>query len=212
MAEQETDGRFASQLRCLLPVLADARHIDVGNEIVRVGASENQHASRRVSLGFSGRAAHGALGARGALGYLEYSVRAQPLINCRDVQTSSRWYQRLLSCVGGHGGTEYERLWDPKLHTSKWGSDGLILQLHAWEVDHHHGPMGDPSRAVGNGMLLWFEVDDFDAAVARACDLEAPILLDVHRNPNANHRELWIRDPDGYTVVLASRDGEAKEA
>ncbi len=141
-----------------------------------------------------------------------FPVRAQPLINCRDVQASSRWYQRLLGCVGGHGGTEYERLWDPNLHTSKWGSDGLILQLHAWEVEHHHGPMGDPSRAVGNGMLLWFEVDDFDVAVARARELDAPILLDVHRNPNANHRELWIRDPDGYTVVLASPDGDAKEA
>jgi catechol 2,3-dioxygenase-like lactoylglutathione lyase family enzyme len=138
-------------------------------------------------------------------------MRAQPLINCRDVQASSHWYQRLLGCVGGHGGTEYQRLCDPNLHTSKWGSDGLILQLHAWEVDHHHGPMGDPSRTVGNGMLLWFEVDDFDAAVARARELAAPIVLDVHRNPNANHRELWIRDPDGYTVVLASPDGEAQE-
>jgi hypothetical protein len=71
--------------------------------------------------------------------------------------------------------------------------------------------MGDPSDAVGNGMLLWFEVDDFDAAVARARELEAPILLDVHRNPNANHRELWIRDPDGYAVVLASPDGDAED-
>jgi hypothetical protein len=32
------------------------------------------------------------------------------------------------------------------------------------------------------------------------------------RNPNASHREIWIRDPDGYTVVLASPDGEAVEA
>ena len=59
-------------------------------------------------------------------------------------------------------------------------------------------------------MLLWFEVDDFDAAVARARELGAPVVLDVHRNPNANHRELWIRDPDGYTVVVASPDGEAE--
>ena len=139
-------------------------------------------------------------------------MRAQPLINCRDVQASSRWYQRLLGCVGGHGGTEYERLWDPKLHTSQWGPDGLILQLHAWEIEHHHGPMGDPSLAVGNGMLLWFEVDDFDAAVARARGLDAPIVRDVHVNPNAEHRELWLRDPDGYTVVLASPDGEAEGA
>ena len=28
---------------------------------------------------------------------------------------------------------------------------------------------------------------------------------------NENHRELWNRDPDGYTVVLASPDGDAKE-
>ena len=136
-------------------------------------------------------------------------MRAQPLINCRDVQASSRWYQVLLRCVGGHGGTEYERLWDPKLHTSKWGSDGLILQLHAWDVDHHHGPMGDPSAGFGNGVLLWFEVDDFDAAVARAHTLGALVVLDVHRNPNANHRELWIRDPDGYLVVIASPDGDS---
>jgi len=135
-------------------------------------------------------------------------MRAQPLINCRDVQASSRWYQSLLGCVGGHGGTEYERLWDPRLHTSKWGPDGLILQLHAWDVDHHHGPMGDSSVGVGNGVLLWFEVDDFDAAVARARALGAPIVLDVHRNPNADHREFWIRDPDGYTVVIASPDGD----
>jgi hypothetical protein len=97
---------------------------------------------------------------------------------------------------------------DPRLHSSKWGPDGLILQLHAWDVDHHHGSMGDPSMAVGNGVLLWFEVDDFDDVVARARALDAPGVLDVHRNPNADHRELWIRDPDGYTVVIASPDGE----
>jgi hypothetical protein len=34
----------------------------------------------------------------------------------------------------------------------------------------------------------------------------------VHRNPNADHRELWIRDPDGYTVVIASPDGDCRGA
>ena len=57
--------------------------------------------------------------------------------------------------------------------------------------------------------MLWFEIDDFDAAAARACELGARVVLDVHRNPNAEHRELWIADPDGYTVVLASPDGDA---
>jgi hypothetical protein len=69
--------------------------------------------------------------------------------------------------------------------------------------------MGDPAQSIGNGVLLWFEVDDFDAAVARARWLEARIILDVHVNPNAQHRELWIADPHGYTIVIASPDGEA---
>lgn len=84
----------------------------------------------------------------------------------------------------------------------------MLLQLHAFDVDHHHAHMGDPSKPLGNGTLLWFEVDDFDAAVERARKLEAKVVLDVHVNPDAQHREIWITDPDGYTVVLASPDGE----
>jgi len=48
------------------------------------------------------------------------------------------------------------------------------MQLHSWEVDHHHGPIGDKTlRPPGNGLLLWFEVDDFDAAAVRAEELFA---------------------------------------
>lgn len=147
-------------------------------------------------------------------------MRSQPLIVVRDVDASTRFYRRLLACTlgggdrghEGEGPREYERLYDPQLHQSVWGSDGLILQLHAWDVDHHHGSMGDPDKPVGNGVLLWFEVDDFDAAVSRARELEARVVLDVHVNPNAGHREMWIADPDGYTVVIASPDGEAAGA
>ncbi len=143
-------------------------------------------------------------------------MRTQPLIAVRDVETSARFYKRLLGCKdchgkGRHGAYEYERLVDPRLHHTKWGTDGLILQLHAWDVDHHHGHMGDPDQPLGNGVLLWFEVDDFDDAVVRARELGARVVLDVHRNPNAQHREMWIADPDGYTVVIASPDGEAPD-
>jgi hypothetical protein len=31
----------------------------------------------------------------------------------------------------------------------------------------------------------------------------APVVRDVAVNPNAQQLELWIRDPDGYVVVLA---------
>ena len=69
--------------------------------------------------------------------------------------------------------------------------------------------MGDrDSQPYGNGVVLWFQTDEFDAAIERARDLEAEILEEPHINPNAQHRECWIRDPDGYVVVLAGAHGD----
>jgi len=133
-------------------------------------------------------------------------MRPQPLICVRDVEASSRWYQRLLNCQSAHGGPNYERL----VYSGK-----LILQLHRWEVEHHHGPIGDPDDLPpGNGLLLWFEVDDIDAAIARAEAMGAEVIMPRHRNPpdgdgGPNHWEIWLRDLDGYKVVLASPDGTA---
>ena len=132
-------------------------------------------------------------------------MNPQPLICVRDVEASSRWYQHLLECKSDHGGMEYERL----------VSQGrLILQLHSWDIEHDHGHIGDPNLPLGNGVLLWFEIEDFDSASARATELQAPIVMPRHRNPpdgdgGPNHWEIWLRDPDGYTVVLASPDGSA---
>ena len=127
-------------------------------------------------------------------------LQLQPLICVRDVEASSRWYQRLLGCQSGHGGRDYERL---------VLGERLILQLHQWEVEHQHGRLGDPDdRPYGNGVLLWFELDDFDAAVLRAEEMKAEILKPRHRSENA-HYECWLRDPDGYTLVLASPHGSA---
>jgi len=87
-------------------------------------------------------------------------MRPQPLISVTDVVSSSRWYQELLGGESGHGGDEYDRL----LH-----GETLVLQLHGFDVEHHHGRIGDPlSRPYGNGVALWFEIDDFDDAVRRA--------------------------------------------
>jgi hypothetical protein len=58
-------------------------------------------------------------------------------------------------------------------------------------------------------VLLWFEVEDFDAAMARAAELKAEVVLPRHRHAGANHWQCWMRDPDGYTVVLSSPDGSA---
>ena len=134
-------------------------------------------------------------------------MRAQPLIAVTDVEVSSRWYQRLLGCRSDHGGRDYERL--------VW-NDTLILQLHSFEIEHDHGAIGDPGdRPYGNGVLLWFEVEDFDDAVRRAGEMGAEVVLPKHRNPpppeegGPNHWEFWVKDPDGYVVVLSSPDGSA---
>jgi catechol 2,3-dioxygenase-like lactoylglutathione lyase family enzyme len=127
-------------------------------------------------------------------------VRSQPLIAVRDVEAASRWYRKLLGCESGHGGSTYERLVQGGV---------LLLQLHQWDEEDHANLVGADAAPHGHGVLLWFEVDDFDAAVGGARALAAEVVEDVHVNPNARHRELWLRDLDGYVVVIASPEGEA---
>jgi hypothetical protein len=92
----------------------------------------------------------------------------------------------------------------------------LVLQLHHFAVEDRHGPIADPNdQPSGNGVLLWFEVDAVDAAVARAAELQAAFVLPRHQNPPSrdggpNHWECSLRDLDGYTVVLTSPDGQAQ--
>ena len=122
------------------------------------------------------------------------SVWPQPLIVSRDVPASSRFYTQLLGLESGHGGDEYEQV----------VSDGeILLQIHRLDVMDHHGPLASEDVPLGNGLLVWFEVADFDAAVERAQRMGAQIERDVHTNPNALQQELWLRDPDGYRVVVA---------
>ena len=45
------------------------------------------------------------------------------------------------------------------------------------------------------------------AALARTIGAE---VTEEKLNPNAHHHELWLRDPDGYVVVVASPDGSAE--
>ncbi|HEX7360672.1 MAG TPA: VOC family protein [Bryobacteraceae bacterium] len=136
-------------------------------------------------------------------------MRPQPLIAVTDVEASSRWYQHLLGCRSNHGGTAYEQL---------VLNGQLILQLHSFDVEHDHGHIGNrDDKPYGNGVLLWFEVDDFEAVVQRAAEMSVEIVVPRHRNPadgdgGPNHWEIWMRDPDGYIVVAASPYGTADGA
>ncbi len=116
------------------------------------------------------------------------------MIALADVEAGSRWFQAVLGLSSGHGGSEYEMLMD--------GSE-MVAQLHDWDADEHPhlGDPADPSR--GNGVLLWFATDDFDAVVERTRRAGVEILDGPLLNPNAQQPEIWIAGPEGYTVVVA---------
>ncbi|MBV9993046.1 MAG: VOC family protein [Alphaproteobacteria bacterium] len=133
------------------------------------------------------------------------AVESQTLIAVRNVRASSRWYGELLGAdsLPDHSHRDvYDRI----------SCDGrLVLQLHAWDAEEHPNLVDAHKAPVGHGVLLWFVVGDFDAAVARVRGLGAEIVEEPHVNPAPQHREIWLRDPDGYVVVIASPDGEAAE-
>ena len=130
------------------------------------------------------------------------AVEAQPLIAVRDVRASSRWYCKLLGAdpQPEHSHRDfYDRI-------SRSGH--LLLQLHAWDEEDHPNLVNPMAAPVGHGVVLWFQVEDFDSTVKRAGDLDAEVIEGPYVNPAPQHREIWLRDPDGFVVVIASPDGE----
>lgn len=135
----------------------------------------------------------------------ESHVEAQPLIAVRDVRASGKWYAELLDAdsLPEHPHRDiYERI----------TLDGrLLLQLHAWDEEDHPNLVRADAAPPGHGVVMWFQTADFDGAVERAESLGAEVIEGPLVNPAPMHREMWLRDPDGYVVVVASPDGEAAE-
>jgi len=62
-----------------------------------------------------------------------------------------------------------------------------------------------PTRgSPGNGLLLFFRVDDFDMALKRARALVARFEAEPHVNQNTQTTEFSLRDPDGYYVTISA--------
>ena len=123
--------------------------------------------------------------------------RIWTIIGVRDVGGSVRWYQSLF----GQPET-------PPAH-DHFGqirdTDGTVLLcLHQWGA-HEHPSLARPDLAdPGNGLLLFFRVDDFDRALIRARALVARFDEEPHLNPNTQTREFSVRDPDGYYVTVSA--------
>jgi catechol 2,3-dioxygenase-like lactoylglutathione lyase family enzyme len=123
--------------------------------------------------------------------------RTWTIIGVADVAGSFSWYQALF----GHPAT-------PSAH-DHFGqildSDGTVLLcLHEWGA-HDHPTLMSPDRGTpGNGLLLFFRVDDFGLALQRARVIATRLEEEPHVNPNTGSMEFSLRDPDGYYVTISS--------
>lgn len=124
-------------------------------------------------------------------------TRTWTIIGVRDVGASFRWYQALL------GQPETTPVHD--YFGQIVDSDGTVLLcLHAWGAHEHPSLTSPEGGTPGNGLLLFFRVDDFDQALARARRLVSAFMEGPHLNPNTRTREFTVRDLDGYYVTVSA--------
>ena len=70
---------------------------------------------------------------------------------------------------------------------------------------HEHPSLMSPDHGKpGNGLLLFFRVDDFAMALPRARALVTRLEEEPHVNPNTGTMEFSLRDPDGYYVTISA--------
>ena len=130
--------------------------------------------------------------------------RTWTIIGVRDVPGSFHWYQSLFGQPETSPAHDYfGQIVD---------SDGTVLLcLHEWGA-HEHPTLSSPDRAEpGNGLLLFFRVDDFDEALSRARALVNRLEEEPQTNPATGTREFALRDPDGYYVMVSALDAAKTE-
>lgn len=123
--------------------------------------------------------------------------RIWTIIGVGDVTLSFKWYQSLLGLPESAPAHDY--------FGQVLDSDGTVLLcLHHWGDHEHPSLMSPDSAQAGNGLLLFFRVDDFDMALPRARALVARLEEEPHLNPNTGTTEFSLRDPDGYYVTISA--------
>ena len=123
--------------------------------------------------------------------------RTWTIIGVRDVLKSFRWYQSLLGLPTTAPGHDYfGQILD---------SDGTVLVcLHKWGAHDHPSLTSPEVSAPGNGLLLFFRVDDYNSALERARALVPRFDEEPHMNAATQTMEFALRDPDGYYVTISS--------
>jgi catechol 2,3-dioxygenase-like lactoylglutathione lyase family enzyme len=84
----------------------------------------------------------------------------------------------------------------------------VLLCLHAWGP-HGHPTLTSPDLAEpGNGLLLFFRVDNFDEVLPAARSMVGRLEEEPHLNPSTGTMEFSFRDPDGYYVSVSALEGK----
>jgi len=123
--------------------------------------------------------------------------RTWTIIGVKDVASSFSWYQSLLCLPPTAPAHDYfGQIVD---------TDGTVLLcLHAWG-EHDHPSLTSPERAEpGNGLLLFFRVDDFESSLQSARTLVDNLEEEPHLNPSTGTMEFSLRDLDGYYVHVSA--------
>jgi hypothetical protein len=119
------------------------------------------------------------------------------IIGVGDVPGSFKWYQSLLGqpeTPPSHD--DFGQILD---------SDGTVLLcLHERGAHEHPSLMSPDHGKPGNGLLLFFRVDDLDMALPRARALVTRLEEETRMNPNTGTMEFSLRDLDGYYVTISA--------
>ena len=123
--------------------------------------------------------------------------RTWTIIGVGDVTASIKWYQSLFGQPETRPAhADFGQILD---------TDGTVLLcLHQWGSHEHPSLMSPDEAPPGNGLLLFFRVDDFDRILRRARAHVARLEEEPHVNPNTQTEEFSLRDPDGYYVTISA--------
>lgn len=120
-------------------------------------------------------------------------IKTETIIAVKNVSESSLWNQKLLGCKSGHGGDSFEIL------TS---DDTVVLCLHKWG-EHQHPTMQHSEIEAGNGLILFFRVDNLATIFDNATNLNARIEKEIHYNENSLKSQFIVRDLDNYYLIIS---------
>ena len=123
--------------------------------------------------------------------------RIWTILGVADVSRSVNWYQALFGQPASLPAHDYfGQILD---------SDGTVLLcLHKWGAHEHPSLMSPTQATPGNGLLLFFRVDDFELALRRVRSLASRFEEEPHLNSNTGTMEFSLLDPDGYYVTISA--------